>query len=62
MLANVNGKRAFMLPLYYNLVNGQNSLRHFSRAKAVAKDPGITTRPRAELTQVVLQAGLLIDN
>ena len=42
--------------------NGQNSSRHISCAKAVAIDPGNRTRPRAELTRVVVQAGLLIDN
>ena len=60
-LANFNGKRAFMITFYYNLVNGQNSSRHISRAKAVAINPGYRTRPRAELTRVVLQE-LLIDN
>ena len=55
-LANFNGKRAFMIPFYYNLVNGQNSSRHFSPAKAVAIDPENKIRPRAELTRVVLQA------
>ena len=57
----INGKRAFMIPFYYNLVNGQNSSRHFSPAKAVAIDPENKIRPRAELTRVVLQATQVID-
>ena len=54
-LANFNGKGAFMIPFYYNLVNGQNSARHISHAKADAIDPGNRTRQRAELTRVILQ-------
>ena len=56
-LANFNDKRAFMIPFYFNLVNGQNSSRHIFRAI----DPGNRTRPRAELTRVVLKE-LLIDD